>query len=174
MRRTLHPDIEVHTSAEVGEEGTYRGPDGFDRWVAVWLEAWEEFRTEVQEVEEVDDRNVLVHVNQWGRGRDSGLRVDRTVTFLVTVQDGKTTRLHIYGDREAAPPRRPGMNNVELARRGFEAFNRGDMETVVDFLHPDVEVHSVAEVGGHVSRPGRVSPLEPDVDGSLGDLPGRA
>ena len=102
VRRTLHPDIEVHTSAEVGEEGTYRGPDGFDRWVAVWLEAWEEFRTEVQEVEEVDDRNVLVHVNQWGRGRDSGLRVDRTVTFLVTVQDGKTTRLHIYGDREAA------------------------------------------------------------------------
>jgi ketosteroid isomerase-like protein len=65
--QTLHPDVEVHTSAEAG-----------------------------------DDRNVRGHANQWGRGRDSGVRVDRAVIFLVTVQAGLTTRIHIYADRDTA------------------------------------------------------------------------
>ena len=32
--------------------------------------------------------------------------------------------------------------NVELARRGFEAYNAGDAETVAKLMRPDVEVHA--------------------------------
>jgi ketosteroid isomerase-like protein len=33
------------------------------------------------------------------------------------------------------------MDNTALARAGLEAFNRGDMEAVVGFLHPEIEMH---------------------------------
>ena len=36
------------------------------------------------------------------------------------------------------------QENVELVRKGFEAFNRGDRATVTRLLAPDVEWHSLA------------------------------
>jgi ketosteroid isomerase-like protein len=41
------------------------------------------------------------------------------------------------------------QSNVELARRGYEAARRGDLETIREFLHPDVRWH-----GGDPSAPG--------------------
>jgi uncharacterized protein len=99
----LHPDVEVHSVAEVGQEGTYRGRDGFLHWNGMWMDAWDTFQVELKEVEEVDSHNVLVHVEQTGRGRGSGLEVTQTVTYLFTIDDGgKATRVHIYTDREEA------------------------------------------------------------------------
>ena len=31
--------------------------------------------------------------------------------------------------------------HIELAREGLEAFNRGDADTVMSFLHPEIETH---------------------------------
>lgn len=31
-------------------------------------------------------------------------------------------------------------DNIEVARRGYEAFNRGDIEAVLEFIDPNVEV----------------------------------
>lgn len=98
----LHPDIEVHNSDEVGQGGTYHGRDGYQEWIRDWMDAWEEFRIAVEEVEEVDEHNFLVHCDQHGRGQGSGVEVTRHVVFLLTLQDGLAKRLHIYGDREAA------------------------------------------------------------------------
>ena len=36
--------------------------------------------------------------------------------------------------------------NVELARAGIEAFNRGEVEVVAAMLHPDVEAHVTDEM----------------------------
>jgi ketosteroid isomerase-like protein len=36
--------------------------------------------------------------------------------------------------------------DVDLARRGYEAFNRGDMDAVLDLLDTDVEVRESEEV----------------------------
>jgi ketosteroid isomerase-like protein len=45
--------------------------------------------------------------------------------------------------------------NVEIARRGFEAYNAGDLETVLALLHPEVELHSVmGNVGTFYGREG--------------------
>jgi ketosteroid isomerase-like protein len=34
------------------------------------------------------------------------------------------------------------QRNVELTRRGFDAYNAGDYESLVALLHPDVELHA--------------------------------
>ena len=36
--------------------------------------------------------------------------------------------------------------NVALLQRGFEAFNRRDLETVLSMWHPDGELHELADV----------------------------
>jgi ketosteroid isomerase-like protein len=33
------------------------------------------------------------------------------------------------------------MDNTDLARAGLEAFNRGDMQAVLELIHPKVEMH---------------------------------
>jgi ketosteroid isomerase-like protein len=66
------------------------------------MEAWQDFQVELEEIEELDEENILVHVVQSGRGRGSGLDVSQRVTYLFTVRDGHAARLHIYGDRDSA------------------------------------------------------------------------
>jgi ketosteroid isomerase-like protein len=36
--------------------------------------------------------------------------------------------------------------NIERARRGYEAFNSGDMEGALEFIDPDFELHSGADL----------------------------
>jgi ketosteroid isomerase-like protein len=98
----LHPDVEIHASEDVGEPGTYHGRDGFVEWNRVWMEAWRDFSVELEEIEELDEENILVHVVQSGRGRGSGLEVSQRVTYLFTLRDGYAARLHIYADRDSA------------------------------------------------------------------------
>jgi ketosteroid isomerase-like protein len=98
----LHPEVEVHASEGVGESGTYHGRDGFLQWNRIWMDAWEDFSVELEEIEELDDENVLVHVTQSGRGRGSGLEVSQRVTYLFTLRDGLAARVHLYGDRDSA------------------------------------------------------------------------
>ena len=100
--RMLSPDVEVHSVAEVGEEGTYRGREGYLAWTRIWLDAWEDFHIELDELEQVDDENVLVHSTQRGRGKGSGLEVTQHGVYLFTIRDGLVTRLHLYADRESA------------------------------------------------------------------------
>jgi ketosteroid isomerase-like protein len=98
----LHPDVEIHASGDVGEPGTYHGRDGFVQWNRVWMDAWDEFQVELEDIEEVDEHNILVHVHQSGRGRGSGLEVSQRIIYLFTVRDGLASRLHLYGSREEA------------------------------------------------------------------------
>jgi ketosteroid isomerase-like protein len=38
------------------------------------------------------------------------------------------------------------QRNIELTRRGFEAYNSGDYTSFLDLLHPDVELHADHEL----------------------------
>jgi ketosteroid isomerase-like protein len=38
------------------------------------------------------------------------------------------------------------QRNVEVTRRGFEAYNAGDLEALAELLHPDVELHADSEL----------------------------
>jgi len=38
------------------------------------------------------------------------------------------------------------QENVDLFRRGYEAFARGDLDAVVELMHPEIEAHDPPEV----------------------------
>lgn len=99
----LDRDVEVFSHADTGNEGRYRGHDGYLLWLESWLEAWDEFRIEVREVEPVDDETVLAITDQAGRGQGSGVVVTRGgITFAFTIREGLVTRIGLYLDRETA------------------------------------------------------------------------
>ncbi len=98
----LDADIEVHTAPGLINAGTYRGHDGFLQWATQWVEAWEEFRIEVESIEPVGDDLVVAGIRQLGRGAGSGVEVEMRLAQLYEVHDGKATRFHLYPDRKAA------------------------------------------------------------------------
>jgi ketosteroid isomerase-like protein len=97
----LAADIEWRTTPDVPFLGTYSGLDDFLRGMDEWTGAFEEVTTEVEEMIDAGE-NVIVHHRMRGRGRDSGAEVDLAIYQVVTVRDGKLTRMHDYLTREEA------------------------------------------------------------------------
>jgi ketosteroid isomerase-like protein len=85
--------------------GTWAGVDGMALGWRGWLDAWTDYRTEVDEYRELDDERVLVLTHDSGRGKASGLDLAETgfkAAVLFEVRGGKVTRLVIYFDRARA------------------------------------------------------------------------
>jgi ketosteroid isomerase-like protein len=90
-------------------------------------------RTEVEEWIDAEE-HVIAMVRAYGKGRRSGVPVDMVQAHLWTVRDGKLLRLRILATRqqalEAAGLEEQAMSeeNVEVARRVLDAFNRADRD----------------------------------------------
>jgi ketosteroid isomerase-like protein len=99
-----HPEIEL-VIADGPTPGSWTGLAGMaEGWREV-LNAWEDWRDEVDEYRELDDERVLVLVRKRGRGKTSGLELGQLQTKsagLFHVRGGKVTRLVFYFDRERA------------------------------------------------------------------------
>jgi ketosteroid isomerase-like protein len=70
-----------------------------------WVSAWAVFRVEAEEYRELDDERVLVPHRRSGRGKTSGLelqRIGERGLHLFHVRDGKVTRLIGYHDADRA------------------------------------------------------------------------
>jgi ketosteroid isomerase-like protein len=89
------------------------GPDpfsvkGIDKLAEAWaefLQSWEDYRVEAEEYRELDDERVLVLIRIGGRGKTSGLEIGQMraeAANLISVRDGRVTRLVLYWDRERA------------------------------------------------------------------------
>jgi ketosteroid isomerase-like protein len=102
-----HPEFERHSTGPYGAIATLdmeahsRGHEGYLRFMERWLESWEEFRLEPQEVIDFGDR-VLVLVQRTGRGRHSGLSLDQPSADLFTLEGGWVVRYDDYWAREDA------------------------------------------------------------------------
>jgi ketosteroid isomerase-like protein len=85
--------------------GAWRGLDGMALGWRGWLDAWADYRTEVDQYRQLDDERVLVLTHDSGRGKVSGLELGEMgpkAAVLFHVRNGKVTRLAIYFDREQA------------------------------------------------------------------------
>lgn len=95
----LHPDLEW-IPGRSATEGTFRGHDGFAKFVADTNETFEIFEPDF-EFRDLGDR-----VLAWGsirvRGAGSGLEMDIPVAGLVDFRDGKILRWHDLGTKEQA------------------------------------------------------------------------
>jgi ketosteroid isomerase-like protein len=97
----IDPDVEVvFSTTSFPDAGTYRGGRAvLDAWRR-WLEVWDDFSTEFEDVIDGGERIVaLNHLH--GRGKESGAPVDAEVGVIFEVDDGVIRRM-VFCDRQEA------------------------------------------------------------------------
>jgi len=87
--------------SDLPEAGLYRGKDAIRAFLESFLESWQDF---VQETEDViaGERCVLILLRSRSRGKGSGIRVEGQYAHLWTMQDGHGVRVDAYLDRDEA------------------------------------------------------------------------
>jgi ketosteroid isomerase-like protein len=98
-----HEEFEADWSNSIAPHGgVYRGRERARELFESFLEAWEEFRWDVQEIVEVDEARVVVVNRVRGRGRGSGVEVDATGAQLWTIIGGKLRSVKLYQSKAEA------------------------------------------------------------------------
>jgi uncharacterized protein len=97
----LHPDLEWQEDSASPEAGVHRGRDTFERFLRSWLESFDDFRIEPEEIIEEDDRLIAL-VRQSGKGRASGIGLEVRIAHVWTVKDGRAVRWRSFPSRERA------------------------------------------------------------------------
>ena len=91
-------DPEVVTDPRHRVDGRVgQGPDDLVAILGEWLDTWDEWRQEIEEIRDLGDR-VLVIDTQRGRGKGSGIEWEGRFANLYELQRGKITRMTIYDD----------------------------------------------------------------------------
>ena len=88
-------------AALASEPGTYRGPEGVQRWFEEFDEAMEEVRLEAHDFLEVGDW-VVVPFAIVARGRSTGLQVEQHAVQAWLLRDGKAVQLKLYAELDEA------------------------------------------------------------------------
>jgi ketosteroid isomerase-like protein len=99
---TFTDDVEVFVPAELGNAGTYRGIEQFQRWFDSWDEAWSEFVMSVESIEPAGERHVVAMIHSRGVGAGSGIQVENLLGWVIGVRDDRMEFLSLQPDREAA------------------------------------------------------------------------
>ena len=98
----LDPEIEAIPFGAAMEGRIYRGHEGVLEWLEqeVWA-TYETFEVYPDEFQEVGGR--LLAFGYWiARGKESGVELRVTATWVVDVRDGKVVRWQTYTDRDEA------------------------------------------------------------------------
>ena len=80
---------------------TYHGLLGLRECWLDWLEPWESYRTEIEQLIDAGDR-VLLLSRDFGRRRDMDAEVMLFGSAVYTVSDGKVARVEFFQDRQRA------------------------------------------------------------------------
>ena len=111
----LDPDVEIYMPSELPNSGTFWGHEGYLKWTANWLDAWENFTVEIRKMEPVGERHVVSHAHQSATGKGSGIPVEMDIAYMTESLDGKATALHLYLSpdeaRRIAQDRESGVRN---------------------------------------------------------------
>jgi ketosteroid isomerase-like protein len=81
--------------------GTYEGVDGANEFLAEWLENFEQWVLDVEEVFDAGDR-VVVIARQQGKPKRGGPEVEMRFAQVWTFREGLIARMEMYADREEA------------------------------------------------------------------------
>lgn len=94
-------DIEYVNPPDAVESGTRRGADAFTAARGSVAETFASLSVDVDDLIDAGDR-VLALATLRGRGRASGVEIDRPQGHVWTVRDGRAVRFEWFNDREAA------------------------------------------------------------------------
>jgi len=95
------PGFRLDMSDRVLNPAVYEGHDGIRRFLDDVSEAWETFTWEPEELIESGGL-VLSLIRSTGRGRGSGLELDRQAAMIWTVPAERAVSLRFFRDRSAA------------------------------------------------------------------------
>jgi ketosteroid isomerase-like protein len=84
------------------EHPIYEGIEGARNFMRDWLEAWDDWTLDLEELHDAGGDQVVAILRQRGRSKISGLTVDMVFGQVWTVRDGKQTRMVMYADRAEA------------------------------------------------------------------------
>src|SRR5688500_17960156 len=94
-------DFELDMSDRVFNPSTYRGHDGIRQFHAEGLDVWDHSTWEAEQVEDRGSLGVAL-LRTSGKGRGSGLEVERQTAMIWTVRGDKATSLQFYRDQDRA------------------------------------------------------------------------
>ena len=97
-------DLEVDWSNSIGpgRRGIYNGKDQAREFWASFIEAFDEFRWDFEEIIEVDESRVIAVNHVRGRGRGSGAEVEGVTALLFTISDGKARSVKLFQSKSEA------------------------------------------------------------------------
>jgi ketosteroid isomerase-like protein len=98
----LDPRIEAIPFGAAMEGRVYRGHEGVLNWLQQEIFAtYETFEVHPEEIREVGE-HLLVFGRWCARGKESGMQLEVTASWVVDVRDGKILRWQTYTDRAEA------------------------------------------------------------------------
>jgi len=97
----LDVDAEWCEHSDLPEAGLYRGRDSIRVFLLSFLESWDEFHQETEDLLD-GDGCVLILLRSRVRGKGSGINVEARYAHLWTMRDGRGVRVDAYSDRDEA------------------------------------------------------------------------
>jgi ketosteroid isomerase-like protein len=93
----LEPDAEWQEHSDLPEADVYRGREVIRTFLCSYLDSWEEFRQETEDLVDAGDR-VAVILHMAAKGKGSGIEVEGRYAHLWTMRNGKGVRVDAYAD----------------------------------------------------------------------------
>ena len=97
----LAEDAQWVEHSELPEAGSYRGRETIRDFLLLYLDSWERFEQEIEEVRRTDEC-VLLFIRLTASGKGSGIDVQSRYAHLWTMREGQGVRVDAYYDREQA------------------------------------------------------------------------
>lgn len=97
----LDENVEWDYVGAFPEVVTYHGPAAVREFLAQWSSAFDDFGFEAEEAIEAGDSLVFC-LHQWGRGKDTGAKVESRTWQVMTFRGGKVVHCRGYETRADA------------------------------------------------------------------------
>jgi ketosteroid isomerase-like protein len=94
----FHPEFVWDMSTFRGwpEKQTYEGIEGAREFMAEWLEAWDDWEIEPEEILDAGGDRVVVIMRQRGRAKATGVATEMHFAQVWTLKDGRQVRMQMY------------------------------------------------------------------------------
>jgi ketosteroid isomerase-like protein len=150
MLAFLDPAMELHEEPDLPGAQVWHGREGFASYFSEAGARWSELSVELHQVSELNESTVLVGGRLHGTGSISGASVDTEFWHVLELREERAVRMLMFFEREQAlAAAGPARADVDIVRRIFDGFGRGDFASAVALYDPEVEWIENRGIPGH-------------------------
>jgi ketosteroid isomerase-like protein len=101
---TFDPEVVWDMSTFTGwpEDQEYVGVEGVGRFLASWIEPFDDWRIEIEDLVDAPPDKVVVVLHQYGRSKGAGIETEMRFGHVWHMRDGKGIRVNNYASPEEA------------------------------------------------------------------------